>query len=108
MSGFEPLIFSSLISAGGSAVAANRQTRAQKRIAREGLAQSRELNRRKRVAELANVEAERQSKRTRNRLMAAGAQQLQNRALVQRGIQGRDFGSFRGISQNVLDEGATS
>lgn len=100
------IIGSALIGAGGSAVAAHRQQRAQDQIARQQLAQREELSRRQRVAEVGRVEGERQSNTMRNRLQAAGAQQLQNKALAQRGIQGRDFGSFRGISQNVLDEGA--
>jgi hypothetical protein len=104
----QAIIASALLSAGGSAVAQRRQQGAQKRIASQQLQQREELARKTRVASTKKVEAGRQAETTRNRLISAKGLQLQNRALANRGITGRNTGSFQGLSQNVLDEGANA
>jgi hypothetical protein len=104
-----PAIIGALISgvmgAGSADIQGRAARRSQQRIAEANLKYSREQAREKRVASSQEVEAQRQSDVSSDRLAKAKGRQISSSALSQRGIASRPITSFSDIGKSVLDEG---
>jgi hypothetical protein len=99
------LIATTLFSAGATKVTSDKQQRSAERLQTKRLEKQSELARRKRIAEVGAMEKERVGEQKSSLLAKAGAQQIRNIQLQQRGIAPRRMGGFADITKSVLDEG---
>ena len=96
---------SAAVGAASAQVQGGKARRSQQRISQASLTAQKEQARTKRIASAKEVEAQRQSNVSSDRLAKAKGQQISSSALSQRGIASRPITSFSDIGKSVLDEG---